>query len=122
LLCNGNINFCSSGEQRKVVYRYDVHGHVTEILHDSVMTKMFRDSQSGELNFIATNDCTLRYHRNGPLVQRHVITSTKNGGLLATFDYSHDINLRLNSLEVRETHGTWKIFAITLEFIIFTAR
>ena len=89
-----------SGELRKVLYRYDVHGHVTEILHDAKMTKMLRDSQSGELVSLATDDCTLRYHRNGPLVQRHVITSTTNAGLLATFDYSYDINLRLSSVKV----------------------
>ena len=89
------------GEQRKVLYRYDVHGHVTEILHDATMIKMLRDSQSGELVSLATDGCTLRYHRNGPLVQRHVITSTQNKGLLATFDYTHDINLRLSSIEVK---------------------
>ncbi|XP_076799431.1 teneurin-3-like isoform X4 [Clavelina lepadiformis] len=93
------------GEKRKVIYRYDAHGHMTEILHDSARTTMLRDPQSGELVSVSTNDCTMRFHRNGPLVQRHVVTSSKDGGLLATFDYEHDANLRLNSLGVK-VNGT----------------
>lgn len=95
-----NKDFFVSGEKRKVLYRYDVHGHMTNILHDSTNTKMTRDPHSGELVAISTGDCTLRYHRNGPLVQRFVATSTQNGGLLAVFNYTHDFNLRLKSIEV----------------------
>ena len=73
---------------------------MTEILHDSSKTKMTRDPQSGELVALSTDDCTLRFHRNGPLVRRHVVTSTIDGGLLAIFNYTHDVNLRLSSIEV----------------------
>ena len=73
---------------------------MTKIVHDSSMTNMMRDTESGELVSVTTDDCVLRFHRNGPLVQRHVITSTENGGLLATFQYTHDVNLRLSSLAV----------------------
>uniref|UniRef100_H2YAD4 EGF-like domain-containing protein n=1 Tax=Ciona savignyi TaxID=51511 RepID=H2YAD4_CIOSA len=93
------------GEKRKVVYRYDAHGHMTEVLHDSSRTRMLRDPQSGELVSVATEDCTMRFHRNGPLVQRHAVTSSRDLGLLAVFDYTHDVNLRLQSIHVK-VNGT----------------
>ncbi|XP_078481639.1 teneurin-3 isoform X2 [Ciona intestinalis] len=89
------------GEKRKVIYRYDAHGHMTEVLHDSARTRMLRDPQSGELVSVATDDCTMRFHRNGPLVQRHTVTSSKDLGMLAVFDYTHDVNLRLQSIHVK---------------------
>uniref|UniRef100_H2YAD5 Uncharacterized protein n=1 Tax=Ciona savignyi TaxID=51511 RepID=H2YAD5_CIOSA len=98
-------SFPSTGEKRKVVYRYDAHGHMTEVLHDSSRTRMLRDPQSGELVSVATEDCTMRFHRNGPLVQRHAVTSSRDLGLLAVFDYTHDVNLRLQSIHVK-VNGT----------------
>nr|CAB3264552.1 teneurin-3 [Phallusia mammillata] len=93
------------GEKRKSIFRYDAHGHMTEVLHDGTRTSMLRDPQSGEIVSVSTDRCTLRFHRNGPLVQRHTVTSSTDGGLLAVFDYTNDVNLRLDSIQVK-VNGT----------------
>jgi len=90
-----------AGEGRKAIFRYDSHGHLTEILHDALLTSVLRDPHSGELVSVSTADCTLRFHRNGPLVERHTVASSTDGGMLAVFDYTSDSNLRLSSIEVK---------------------
>nr|XP_039266115.1 teneurin-3-like isoform X3 [Styela clava] len=91
------------GENRKVVYRYDTHGHMTEILHDKQKTRMLRDPRSGELVSMTTDDVTTRFHRNGPLVQTLIVTSStatqQKKEISAKFEYSHDVNLRLKSIQ-----------------------
>ena len=75
---------------------------MTEILYDAMKISMTRDPQSGELTTLSTDDCTLRYHRNGPLVQRQTVTSRSDSeeDFTAIFDYEYDSNLRLESLQV----------------------
>ena len=75
---------------------------MTEILYDSEKVSMTRDPQSGELTTLSSEDCTIRYHRNGPLVQRQTVTSLSKDqdDFTAIFDYEYDSNLRLQGLQV----------------------
>lgn len=89
------------GENRKVVYRYNAHGHLTEVLHDKQRTRMLRDPHSGELTSMETDDATTRFQRNGPLVQTMIVTSQapERSEVVAKFDFSYDMNLRLKTFQ-----------------------
>lgn len=84
------------------MYRYNAHGHLTEVLHDKQRIRMLHDPRSGELTSMETDDVTTRFQRNGPLVQTMIVTSQapKRSEVVAKFEFKYDMNLRLKSFQV----------------------
>lgn len=63
---------------------------------------MTYDLESGELTSVATQTSSLRYSRNGPLVEKQIINLES---FSARFEYVYDTHLRLSGVEV-----IWFIF------------
>ena len=102
------------GEQRKVIYRYDVHNHVSEILYDGHKTEFTYDVESGELTSVDTRDCLLIYHRNGHLVEKHSISM---GRFSVTFNYFYDAHLRLVDIKVGTRYSDYLLVILKLKLL-----
>ena len=102
-LCCHNINVCIytfTAEGRKIIYRYDAHDFLLEMIYDTETISLVRDPHSGQLMSVVMDDLVTRYQRNGPLITQQRTSSTLGGFFFADFQYNYDDNLRPFQLQV----------------------
>ena len=89
-----------TAEGRKIIYRYDAHDFLLEMIYDTERISLVRDPHSGHLKSVVMDNFVIRYQRNGPLITQQTTSSTLGGFYFADFQYIYDDNLRSYQLQV----------------------